>query len=114
MRTGSVDARIQIPPTPRPYTDHHECCLFFAEGTCKKCISRFPVGAITEEGKDKPICYRHLFPVAKDYMASEYGFDGYCCGLCQTGVPYESKIPAKQEVKTDDFNETAKALKAQG
>jgi epoxyqueuosine reductase QueG len=107
IRTGSVVARIQVPPTLRPYTDHHEYCLFFTEGTCKKCISRCPVGAITEEGKDKPICYRHLFPVTKDYVASEYGFDGYGCGLCQTGVPCESKIPAKQDVEADDFNETA-------
>ncbi len=97
MRTGSVVAQIQIPSTPRPYTDHHEYCLFFTEGACKKCISRCPVGAITEEGKDKLICSRHLFPVTKDYVTSEYGFDGYGCGLCQTGVPCESKIPEKKD-----------------
>ncbi len=94
MRTGSVVARIQIPCTPRPYTNHHEYCLFFTEGACKKCISRCPVGAITEEGKDKLTCFGHLFPVTKDYVTSEYGFDGYGCGLCQTGVPCESGIPA--------------------
>ena len=97
MRTGSVVARIQIPCTPRPYKDHHEYCLFFTEDACKKCISRCPVGAITEEGKDKLICSRHLFPVTKDYVTSEYGFDGYGCGLCQTGVPCESKIPEKKD-----------------
>ena len=99
MRTGSVVAQIQIPCTPRPYTDHHEYCLFFTEGACKKCISRCPVGAITEEGKDKSICSRHLFPVTKDYVTSEYGFDGYGCGLCQTGVPCESEIPKKKDAE---------------
>ena len=99
MRTGSVVARLQLTATPRPYKDHHEYCLFFTKGICKKCISRCPVGAITEEGKDKPTCYKHLFPVSKDYVTSEYGFDGYGCGLCQTGVPCASKIPTKENVE---------------
>lgn len=92
-------ARIQVPPTPRPYKDQHEYCLFFTEGTCKECISRCPVGAITEKGKDKSICYRHLSQTTKDYVTHKYGFDGYGCGLCQTGVPCESKIPLKQDVE---------------
>lgn len=100
MRAGSVVARIKVPPTPRPYRDHQEYCLFFTQGICGKCMKRCPVGAITEAGKDKSICYRHLFPVTKDYVTSEYGFDGYGCGLCQTGVPCESKIPTKKEVET--------------
>ncbi len=106
MRTGSVVARIQVPPTPRPYTDHHEYCPFFTKGICGKCIKRCPVGAITEKGKDKPTCYKHLFPVTKDYVTSEYGFDGYGCGLCQTGVPCESKIPTEKEVETYNSGET--------
>ena len=101
MRTGSVVARTRIPPTPRPYADHHEYCLFFSAGICKKCISRCPVGAITEKGKDKRVCFKHLFPVTKDYVISEYGLDGYGCGLCQTGVPCESRIPLKKDVVSD-------------
>ena len=107
MRTGSVVARIQVPPTPRPYTDHHEYCLFFTTGSCKKCIPRCPVGAITEAGKDKPTCFKHLFPVTKDYVTSQYGFEGYGCGLCQTGVPCESKIPTKKDVETDSLDAPA-------
>lgn len=97
MRVGSVVARIQVPPTPRPYAKHTEYCLYFTDGTCGKCISRCPVGAITESGKDKAACYRHLFPVTKDYVTSNYGFDGYGCGLCQTLVPCESKIPNRKD-----------------
>ncbi len=106
MRVGSVVARIQIPPTPRPYKDHHEYCLFFTQGLCKKCIPRCPAGAITEAGKDKPTCLRHLFPVTRDYVTSKYGFDGYGCGLCQTGVPCESKIPTKKDVEKDERDKT--------
>jgi len=107
MRTGSVGSRIQVLHTPRPYTDHNEYCLFFTKGICKKCISRCPAGAITEAGKDKPTCFKHLFPVTRDYVTSQYGFDGYGCGLCQTGVPCESKIPAKKDVEADGLDETA-------
>jgi epoxyqueuosine reductase len=99
MRTGSVVARIQVPPTPRPYADHHEYCLYFTQGTCGICIKRCPVGAITDAGKDKSICRKHLFPVTKDYVTSQYGFDGYGCGLCQTKVPCESKIPVRKDVE---------------
>ncbi len=107
MRTASVVARIQVPHTPRPYTDHNEYCLFFTKGTCKKCIPRCPVGAITEAGKDKAKCFKHLFPVTKDYVTSNFGFEGYGCGLCQTGIPCESKIPKNKDVETDTVDEHA-------
>ena len=99
MRTGSVVARINIAPTPRPYSDHQAYCLFFSKGICGKCIPRCPVGALSEEGHDKLMCYGHLKPVTADYVKSEYGFDGYGCGLCQTKVPCESKIPVRKDVE---------------
>jgi len=97
MRVGSVVARVQIPPTPRPYRDHHAYCLFFSEGICGQCVARCPVGAVTEEGHDKVACAQHLRPVTADYVKANYGFDGYGCGLCQTGVPCESKIPTRRD-----------------
>jgi epoxyqueuosine reductase QueG len=97
MRTASVVARIQIPPTPRLYTDHHEYCLFFTKGKCTACMDRCPVGAITENGKDKWKCIGHLYPTTSDYVTNTFGFKGYGCGLCQTGVPCESRIPGKKE-----------------
>lgn len=99
MRTGSVVARITIPPTNRPYTDHQAYCLFFSKGICGKCIPRCPVSALSEDGHDKLKCYAHLKPVTSDYVKSEFGFDGYGCGLCQTKVPCESKIPVKKDVE---------------
>jgi epoxyqueuosine reductase len=96
MRTGSVVARIGITPTPRPYVSHTEYCLFYTKGSCRKCIERCPVGAITEAGHDKMKCFEHVFKAAIPYIKSHYGFDGYSCGLCQTGVPCESRIPGKK------------------
>jgi len=99
VRVGSVIARIRIPPTHRPYKGHHEYCLFYSRGLCKKCIARCPVGALSEAGHDKKKCRSHVRPVTEDYVKAHYGFDGYGCGLCQTGVPCESRIPLAAEVQ---------------
>ncbi len=101
MRVGSVVARLQIPPSERPYQDHRAYCLFFNGGLCTKCIERCPVGAISEAGKDKKKCLSHLRPGSADYVKANYGFDGYGCGLCQTKVPCESGIPVKDRKPAD-------------
>ena len=93
MVCGSVVARIVVPPTERPYADHHEYCLFFSEGTCRKCIERCPAGAVSEQGHDKNKCVSYLHPATDQYIKARFGFEGYGCGLCQTGVPCESRIP---------------------
>jgi len=94
LRAGSVIARISIEPTPRPYADHRAYCLFFANGTCGKCIDRCPARAITEAGHDKEKCREHLVR-SREYVQKTYRFEGYGCGLCQVGVPCESTIPVK-------------------
>ena len=93
VRFGSVVVRATIPPTPRPYAGPFAYCLFFARGTCGACADRCPVGSVTREGRDKEACARHLRPVTEEYVRREFDFDGYGCGLCQTGVPCESGIP---------------------
>jgi epoxyqueuosine reductase len=98
VRVGSVIANIQIRPTPRPYTDHHGYCLFYTQGLCGKCIPRCPVGALSENGHNKRTCRSHIRPATEDYVKTNFGFEGYGCGLCQTGVPCESKIPTKMDV----------------
>jgi len=92
VRVGSVVARLEVPPTPRPYSDHRAYCLFFAQGTCGECIARCPAGAISEAGHDKVKCRDHLNRT-RAFVGEHYGFDGYGCGLCQTGVPCESGVP---------------------
>jgi epoxyqueuosine reductase len=94
-RVGSVVANLIVPPTPRPYSDHHEYCLYFREGTCKACTKRCPVDAISEDGHDKIKCRNHVRVTCGEYVKENYGFAGYGCGLCQTGVPCEAGIPKK-------------------
>jgi epoxyqueuosine reductase QueG len=92
MRCGSVIAKIDIPPSSRPYKDHHAYCLHYAKGTCGKCIERCPAGAISKAGHNKVKC-REYVNMTREYVKTHYNFDGYGCGLCQTGVPCESGIP---------------------
>ena len=94
-RVGSVVANLSVPATERPYDDHHEYCLFFYDGSCTGCLKRCPVGAITEIGHDKKKCWNHAGVTCAEFVKENYGFDGYGCGLCQTGVPCESGIPEK-------------------
>lgn len=98
MRTGSVIANITIEPTQRPYTHHQQYCLFFTEGTCGQCIPRCPVAALSKDGHDKITCRAYLKPKTAEYVKANFGFDGYGCGLCQTGVPCESKIPTADDL----------------
>ena len=97
MRCGSVVARLVVPASPRPYDDHHAYCLFYAEGSCGKCVKRCPAGAISREGgHDKLKCRHYLHEVTSKYMESRLGFKTDPCGLCQTGVPCEAGIPVRR------------------
>lgn len=95
LRAGSVVAKIQAQPTPRPYTDHHAYCLYYTDNTCGKCIKRCPADAISEHGHDKEKCRLHLQETRK-YVQKTYAFEGYGCGLCQVKVPCEKIIPVKK------------------
>lgn len=94
MRTGSVIVDALIPPSSRPYENHNDYCLFLTEGTCGECMERCPIGAITEKGHNKIVCQKYV-NMTRQYVPRHYGFDGYGCGFCQTGVPCESMIPEK-------------------
>lgn len=95
LRAGSVVAGISMEPTPRPYANHRAYCLFFADGSCGKCIERCPAGAITKAGHDKEKCRQHLLR-SREHVKETYRFQGYGCGLCQVGVPCETGIPVKE------------------
>jgi len=93
VRLGSLVARMPAAPTPRRSEDPFADCLHHAHGTCDACIRRCPVGAISTKGHDKMLCYEHCFGDALAYVKRSYGLDEYACGLCQTGVPCESRRP---------------------
>jgi hypothetical protein len=92
-RVGSAVARIRLDATPRPYTDRHAYCLFYTTGKCMVCAGRCPVDAISEKGHDKKKCMEHALGTCGKYVKERWNFDGYGCGLCQTKVPCESRIP---------------------
>ncbi len=100
VRLGSVIVQARIPPTPRPYAGAFDYCLYFSGGGCTACVDRCPVGAVTEEGRDKTACAHHLEVSTAEFVEREYGFKGYGCGLCQTGVPCESAIPGRFSQQT--------------
>ncbi|OGP69090.1 MAG: hypothetical protein A2169_02580 [Deltaproteobacteria bacterium RBG_13_47_9] len=95
MRCGSVVARISVPPTQRPYGDHHEYCLFFSKGgICGICMKRCPASAITPEGHDKMKCRNYIHSMCTPYVKAHFNLETDVCGLCQTKVPCESAIPS--------------------
>lgn len=53
---------------------------------------------LSEDGHDKIKCREHVRGTVGEYVQTHYGFDGYGCGLCQTGVPCESGIPLKSDL----------------
>ncbi|HET6418760.1 MAG TPA: epoxyqueuosine reductase [Geobacteraceae bacterium] len=93
-RCGSVITDLVLPPTPRPYEGRAEYCLFHRDGTCGACIARCPADAISRDGHDKKKCYFYSYKEITTAVGKEYGVDAIGCGLCQTGVPCESAIPA--------------------
>jgi hypothetical protein len=44
-------------------------------------------------------CKTYIRKEAMPFINNHYGFEGKGCGLCQTKVPCESKIPVRQETK---------------
>jgi len=97
MRCGNVVTNLSLPASEREYTNHVANCLYYRDESCGICIDRCPAGAITTRGHDKRKCMRYQFrdleALKRRYEAEIVG-----CGLCQTGVPCESRIPASASI----------------
>ena len=96
-RCASVVTDLKLRPSFRVYAHHLANCRFYAKSTCGKCIERCPAGAISEKGHDKLKCREMIFEIQKPWLEGAHG-PGYIgryagCGLCQTGVPCEHRIP---------------------
>lgn len=97
IRCGSVVVNMRLPANPRPYKTHTENCLFFTDkSSCGICIDRCPAGAITKRGHNKALCIGYLMENGRN-LSARYGVEHAGCGLCQTKVPCESRIPPKHQ-----------------
>jgi epoxyqueuosine reductase QueG len=92
-RCGSLVTGLVLEPSPRPYNNHYDFCLHYRDRSCGVCIERCPSGSITREGQDKALCRHYLREVVLAEVGRPYGVEVAGCGLCQTGVPCEAKIP---------------------
>ena len=95
MRVGSVVTLLKLTPSERVYQNPKENCLFFRGEKCGKCIPRCPAGAISEKGHDKDKCSEYINSEPLKAKRKAYGLENPppACGLCQTGVPCEFRIP---------------------
>jgi epoxyqueuosine reductase len=93
MRIGSVVTNLLLSPSVRKYPDHYSNCLYYFDRTCKVCAARCPAGAISAKGHDKDKCSEYLYGPKTSLKKAEYGVTITGCGLCQTNVPCEFKIP---------------------
>lgn len=105
VRCGSVVSNIALPPSPRTYPNHLANCAFYQDKSCRRCIERCPVDAISEQGHDKIKCQefvKHGQAVILKQLGREEGYIGQylACGTCQTKVPCEDRIPPANSAKS--------------
>ncbi|MFX1451724.1 MAG: hypothetical protein ACFFCM_12820 [Promethearchaeota archaeon] len=109
VRLCSVITDAPLKVTPRKNDDPYANCLYYAKGTCKKCVEKCPIGAISEKGHDKVKC-RTLGSKIERIMNKRLGtilkphyrrIDGQYfkqrppvgCAFCQFSVPCMDKNP---------------------
>ncbi len=93
-RCGSVVTDLSLAPTPRTAPNHLHNCLFHREAGCGVCIERCPVGALSPRGHDKVKCRAYVYGTVPEAVAAGYAVPATGCGLCQTKVPCEDRVPA--------------------
>jgi epoxyqueuosine reductase QueG len=97
-RLGSLVTDAEFAPNARPYGDDpFAWCLRLKHGLCGTCIQRCPVNSIGQDlaTRDKIVCQSYYKDYVTTQRAEVFRWSGhYGCGLCQTGVPCEDRIPA--------------------
>lgn len=97
-RIGSVVTDAVFAPSERLYEHYRANCLHFRGVECGACIDRCPAEALSEEGHDKQRCRAHVYGAVVGEVGVTYGVTEAGCGLCQTEVPCESRIPRGRKV----------------
>ena len=96
-RIGSVVTDLFIEPSDHPYSEYRQNCLTCRGIECGICIKRCPVGAITLEGHDKDLCEKYTYGPPFKELSKKYDSKHVGCGLCQTDVPCERRIPESND-----------------
>ena len=99
-RLGSVITSLKLESSDRPYPGRLANCLHYREGTCGACIGRCPVAALSSDGHDKDKCREYVYGTIPEVLGAQYGVTATGCGLCQTKVPCEERIPPGREPYT--------------
>jgi len=94
-RCGSVITDLLLAPTPVFHSSHNENCLYCRDGSCGDCIKRCPSGAISSDGHNKGKCRYYLFETIPAKVGERYDVKDHGCGLCQTNVPCEDRVPVR-------------------
>jgi len=106
---GSLITDLILPPTPRTYENHLAYCLFYRDGSCRRCMKRCPSGAINEQVNDNNKCLEYhentLSQIAKNLGREQHTDDHIICGLCETKVPCEDRIPPSRATKNQENQE---------
>lgn len=92
-RLGSVITDLTLPPSCSERPDYRHNCLYHRNGSCGACIKRCPVGALSHDGHDKNRCKAYVYGTITDLLSEQFGTPKPGCGLCQTKVPCEERIP---------------------
>ena len=95
-RLGSVVTTLALAPSSERRPGVRDHCLFYEDGICTACIDRCPAGAISPEGHDKALCNAYLEGTIKPAVAQAWATPIPGCGLCQTRVPCEHRIPGRR------------------
>ena len=94
-RFASLITDVPLEADVRPYTEIYEYCIH-----CNACVKRCPVNAID------PVTGKNHLPCSICVGKSkEYFYPRYGCGLCQTGVPCESRNPRSVSPATHSSGE---------
>jgi epoxyqueuosine reductase QueG len=92
-RIGSVVTDVFLEPSDQPYGNYQENCPTCRGIECGVCIERCPVKAISLNGHDKALCEEYTYGPPFKELSHKYDARHVGCGLCQTDVPCENKIP---------------------
>jgi epoxyqueuosine reductase len=90
----SVVCNVEITPTPKP---DYQYCLFYRNGSCRKCMDRCRNSAISRDGRDPRKCHEYAAQKLPEILKRQGELDKIIgiptCGLCTMGVPCSENIP---------------------